>query len=105
MAVAHGLPCCLCPPWLTYCHLLLPGLQFLEGRRPRQDVTTSPTLVHAHKATAQPLELHAREDVAATDRVPPVTKGATAVPLTETGAGGGCWCDAEQLCVLVAIAP
>jgi hypothetical protein len=38
-------------------------------------------MVHAHKATAQPLELHAREDVAPTDRVPPVAKGATAVPM------------------------
>ncbi len=56
-------------------------MQFLETRRPRHGVAISPALVHAHKATAQPLELHAREDVAASDRVPPVAKGATAVPV------------------------
>lgn len=90
-------------PWLTCCRLLPPALQFLEARRPRQGVNISPNLVHAHKATAQPLELHAREDVAATDRVPPVTKGATAVPLTGTGAGGW-WCRAGMAAVCLCLA-
>ncbi|KAG2436563.1 hypothetical protein HYH02_011500 [Chlamydomonas schloesseri] len=65
------------------------ALERLRGRLGREGL-------HAHRAVASPLELHARGDVSGREHVPPVRRGAADRPLgahtealTPTGTGGG----------------
>lgn len=56
------------------------GPKFLDVGPLRMRLTHAPSL-HAHKGTAQPLELHARHDARPEDIVPAVNRGAAEIPV------------------------